>query len=230
MRLSLIIPCYNEAENLASLFNACAKHFMATEHEVIFVNNGSTDHSASVFEELLPQHPYARCVTVPVNQGYGYGILAGLSAAKGDYLGWTHADLQADPGDALTAFSYINENTAAFVKGKRYGRHFGDIIFTVGMSIFDSLIMRRFLWDINAQPNIFPKNFFSSWVNPPHDFSLDLYAYVMAQEQQLPVIRFPVYFGKRTAGEAHLNSIRAKLRYTWRTIKYSFALKNRLVR
>jgi glycosyltransferase involved in cell wall biosynthesis len=229
MQLSLIIPCYNEADNLERLLQACAPHFHKDDAEVILVNNGSTDHSATILAELLPHHPYARSVEVPINQGYGFGILAGLKVARGKYIGWTHADLQTDPKDALQALTVIKYqgDRAVFIKGKRYGRQVTDLVFTWGMSLFASVVMGVWLWDINAQPNLFPRSFFETWQQPPHDFSLDLYAYVMAKRQKLPVLRFPVHFGQRLAGEAHLNSLRAKLRYTLRTIRYSLSLRQR---
>src|SRR5688572_6867272 len=99
-RFSIVLPCYNEAETLPSLF----ARFQAVlgdrdDLEVIFVNNGSKDDSAAVLEKeaILAGRKFARIVTVPVNQGYGYGILAGLRAAGGDFIGWTHADSQYDP-------------------------------------------------------------------------------------------------------------------------------------
>lgn len=230
MKLSLVIPCYNEADNLERLLQACAPYFHPNEAEVILVNNGSTDASAALLDKLLPHHPYARCVTVPINQGYGFGILAGLKEARGEYMGWTHADLQTDPKDALRALAILKQrgDSPVFIKGKRYGRRMMDLVFTWGMSMFASAVMGVWLWDINAQPNLFPRNFFETWQQPPHDFSLDLYAYVMAKRQKLPVLRFPVHFGQRLAGEAHLNNLRAKLRYTLRTIRYSVGLRQRL--
>lgn len=231
--LSLIIPCYNEALNIPKLIARCGEVFaQRSDVEVILVNNGSRDDSAQVLAALLPQYPFARSVHVEVNQGYGFGILTGLRAAKGDWIGWTHADLQTDPADALAVCSLINSSggTPAFYKGKRYGRRPFDLCFTMGMSLIDSVLLFTPLWDINAQPTIFPKSFFDSWQQPPHDFALDLYAYYLAKRSGLPVKRFPVFFGRRTAGTAHLNSLCAKLRYTKRTLLYSVALLKQGIR
>lgn len=229
MKLSLVIPCYNEADNLKNLIELCGKAFTRDDVEVILVDNGSTDHTQELLAELLPGSPQLRSTKVDVNQGYGFGILSGLKEAKGEYIGWTHADLQADPADAFKALEYIEAgHTNAFLKGSRYGRSMQDVFFTGGMSVFDSLVLGTGLRDINAQPNIFPRSVYESWDNPPHDFALDLYAYYKAKKQGVEIIRFPVYFGKRTAGEAHLNSLRAKLKYSLRTIRYTFDLKKSL--
>jgi glycosyltransferase involved in cell wall biosynthesis len=229
MKLSLIIPCYNEAANLPLLLERCTSLSVA-DIEVILVDNGSTDNSPEVLKTLLPNYPHCKSVRVPINQGYGFGILAGLQAATGELLSWTHADMQTDPKDVLKGleiFKAYGDNI--YVKGRRIKRPFADVFFTMGMSIFETLLLRTRLWDINAQPNIFSRRFFETWVNPPHDFSLDLYVYFTARNQGLPVYRFPVEFGERAHGVSHWNvNWEAKKKFILRTIDFSFELKKRL--
>ena len=230
MKLSLIIPCYNEAANLPLLLDRCAslKEF---DIEVILVDNGSTDNTSDVLQNLIPNYPHCRFIRVPVNQGYGYGILSGLRVASGDLLAWTHADMQTDPKDVLRGLEIFKShgNSDIYVKGQRIKRPVADVLFTIGMSIFETLLLRTRLWDINAQPNMFSRAFFESWDNPPHDFSLDLYAYFTARSQNLPVYRFPVEFGQRAHGTSHWNiNWAAKMKFIRRTIDFSFELKKRL--
>jgi glycosyltransferase involved in cell wall biosynthesis len=230
VKLSLIIPCYNEAANLPLLLDRCSS-LREFNIEVVLVDNGSTDNTSDVLQNLMPNYPHCRCVRVPVNQGYGYGILSGLRAANGDLLAWTHADMQTDPKDVLRGLEIFksHSNSDIFVKGQRMKRPLADVLFTIGMSIFETLLLRTRLWDINAQPNMFPRAFFESWVNPPHDFSLDLYVYFTARSQDLPVYRFPVEFGERAHGISHWNiNWAAKMKFIYRTIDFSFELKKRL--
>lgn len=227
MRLSLVIPCYNEAANLPLLLERCAPLGRASGVEVILVDNGSTDASAQVLAALLPACPGCRSVRVERNQGYGFGILAGLAAASGDILGWTHADLQTDPQDVLRGLALFERHgDAIFVKGRRHGRPLADAVFTAGMSVFETLLLRAPLWDINAQPTLFPRSFFSSWRAAPDDFSLDLYAYYQARRAGLAVHRFPVRFGRRAHGVSHWNvDWAAKRKFIQRTVSYSLQLK-----
>lgn len=230
MKYSLVIPCYNEAANLPLLLERCKTLGEHKNIEIILVDNGSTDLSSNVLSTLLPFHPYCKSIRVEKNQGYGSGILAGLREASGDILGWTHADMQTDPNDLLQAIQIFETNgDQLYVKGKRVGRPLADVVFTVGMSIFESILLRTHLRDINAQPNLFPRRFFESWENPPHDFSLDLYAYFLARYQGLPVHRFPVKFGDRAHGISHWNvNWAAKVKFIRRTIDFSFELKKSL--
>lgn len=227
MKLSIVVPCYNEAENIPLILNGFSE--VATDDmEVILVNNGSTDNSAEIFDELLPKYPFARLVLVPVNQGYGYGILQGLKSCDGEYLGWTHADMQTDPNDVLKAWEIVKQNLPkdVYVKGNRKGRPIADTFFTWGMGVFETMYMGEKMNDINAQPNIFPKIFLDTWKNPPHDFSLDLYAAYVAKKQGIEVIRFPVLFPERIHGESKWNTgMKAKWKFIKRTMKFSKNLK-----
>lgn len=230
MKYSLIIPCYNEAASLSLLLERCKVLTIHKNIEIILVDNGSTDSSARVLSELLPYYSNCRSVSVDKNQGYGFGILTGLRAAKGDVLGWTHADMQTDPGDLLKAIDIFQAHgNELYVKGRRNVRPLADQLFTTGMSFFETILLRTYLYDINAQPNLFSRRFFESWQNPPHDFSLDLYAYFLARRQGLSVYRFPVNFGTRIHGVSHWNvNWASKMKFIRRTIDYSFELKKRL--
>ena len=74
MQLSIIIPCFNEEKNIPFILQSFQNVIKKEDMEVILVNNGSTDKTAELLEQLLPNYPFARTVLVPVNQGYGYGI------------------------------------------------------------------------------------------------------------------------------------------------------------
>lgn len=230
MKLSVVVPCYNEEENIPLILERFHDVINQEDVEVILVDNGSTDGSGEVISELLPRYPFAKTVKVPVNQGYGYGILQGLKECRGEYIGWTHADMQTDPADVFRAFALIErEKGLVFVKGNRKGRPFFDVFFTIGMSVFETCYLREKLYDINAQPNIFPKVFYEGWENPPHDFSLDLYALYMARKKGLKVVRFAVNFPKRVHGSSKWNTgLAAKWKFIRRTVAFSVKLKRSL--
>ena len=231
-KLSIVVPCYNEAKNIPLILERFNKFAVSNQTEVVLVNNGSIDDSQKVLDKLLPQYPFAQTTLVEKNQGYGFGILSGLRVAQGEYIGWTHADMQADPQDAVKALKIIEENGRPkdiYVKGNRHGRPAFDNFFTVGMSFFESFLLGAWLWDINAQPNIFHRSFFESWQNPPYDFSLDLYAYYTARQRKFNIIRFPVLFTPRLHGASSWNtSFKAKGKFIKRTMDYSLSLKRNL--
>lgn len=230
MKFSLVIPCFNEAASLLILLERCKEVAASPGVEIILVDNGSTDSTAELLRNLLPQYPGCRSIRIEKNQGYGFGIVSGLRAAKGEILGWTHADMQTDPLDTFIGLELFKKHgDDIFVKGRRYGRPLLDVIFTVGMSVYETLLLARPMWDINAQPTMFSRGFFESWSVPPDDFSLDLYAYYLAQNCNLKVHRFPVRFGDRAHGISHWNvNWAAKQKFIRRTVEFSIQLKKKI--
>ena len=228
MDFSLVIPCFNEEGTLELILENTKEPFLKNNIELILVNNGSTDNTKNLLEKLINYYPHARFVNLENNIGYGGGILHGLSSCKGDIIGWTHADLQTDPLDCIRAFkNFSNENyKKIFVKGKRINRPLFDQFFTFGMSIFESILLKKIIYDINAQPTLFSKTFYESWVNPPQDFSLDLYAYYLALKKGFKIKRIKVSFYKRISGISKWNTnFLSKLKFIFRTIKFSLRLK-----
>lgn len=232
-KLSIVIPCHNEAAGLRELVATyaaeCKKH---PEVEVIIVNDASSDDSATILSELTSLNPFLQVVTNSVSAGYGNAVLSGLRVAQGEWLGWTHGDTQTPPSDVFTAFEIIKKNSPSknlYLKGRRYGRPLIDQFFTFGMSILETLLLRTTLSDINAQPNIFHRSFYDSWQNPPKDFALDLYVYYQAKKASLVIHRFPVHFGPRKYGSSTWNTgMKARFKFINRTLTFSKDMKANL--
>jgi glycosyltransferase involved in cell wall biosynthesis len=233
MKLSIIVPCYNEAKNIFLIFEKFASVIKRPDIEILFVNNGSKDNSQEVFDQLIPKYSFAKVLKIETNQGYGFGITSGLREAKGDYVGYMHADMQTDPADPIKALEIIEMQTNpenCFVKGNRKSRSLLDQFFTIGMSLFETIYLSTKLWDINAQPNIFHRSFFESIKNNcPKDFSLDLYFLYMAKKKKLNIIRFNVVFPDRIYGSSNWNTgIVSKWKFIKRTVQFSMKLKKGL--
>ena len=129
--LSVVVPCYNEAENIPLIVSKFNKILEESDEdiEVILVNNGSSDDSKNIFEKTISDiKEDIRVLNVKKNIGYGHGILSGLKIAKGEILSWTHADLQTDPSDVLSALKKFKKynDSQLVVKGKRRKRNFID--------------------------------------------------------------------------------------------------------
>lgn len=203
--------------------------------EIMLVNNGSSDGSATVFEqELAKRNPEIfKLVTVSVNKGYGYGIKQGLLRASAPVISYTHADRQTDPMDVLKALKIFKENRRdnLLIKGYRKNRKLSEAFFSYSMGLLSSLALGVRLTEINAQPKLFSKVFFDRFVeNAPDDFSLDLYWLYCARKHGR-IIDFPVYFAKRVAGEAKGgsgSSWAVKKKLIRRTFAYIFELRKKL--
>jgi len=232
LKLSIVIPCYNEADNIPPLVNKL-ESIKDKEIEVILVDNGSTDETTAIMaRELSDKQPFLKSVSITHNLGYGHGIMMGVKEAAGDVIAWTHADLQTDPIDVMNAYStYMeNENYEKYIlKGKRVKRNLFDAFFTFGMSVISSLLMGVKLSDINAQPKMFHRSFIKKMTNAPDDFSLDLYFLYQARVNGYEILESPVHFGKRLHGEAKGGgSLKGKWKLIKRTWAYMKELKEKL--
>ena len=231
INLSIVIPCFNEAKSLPKLVKDFSKKLKRKDVELILVNNGSNDSTETILLNLKRNYNFLETIKLKKNNGYGNGILQGLKKAKGKYISWTHADLQTDPYDVIIGFEKFEKELSPkiFIKGNRLGRPLKDIIFTIGMSIFETILLKKFFWDVNAQPNIFHKNFFNMLEKIPLDFSFDLFFYFNAKKKKLKILRFPVKYPERKFGVSHWNTdFKNKMKFIKRTIKYSFQLKKEL--
>lgn len=230
--LSIVVPCYNEEGNIAALvkaFDSLASHYRDCGFELVLVDNGSKDGTRNKIEQAIEKHDFVRLAVVEQNQGYGFGILSGLAVCRGEYLGWLHADLQVMPEEIRTGMARIEaqtESSRCFAKGRRRNRPLSDRLFTFGMSCFETLYMKQRLYDINAQPTLFHRDFYQSWKKPPYDFSLDLYAFYWARVHKMQVLRFPVKQREREFGNSSWNTgIKARIKLIRRVLSYSVILK-----
>lgn len=233
LRFSIVLPCYNEAGTLPSLFARFSEVVGSrSDIEILFVNNGSNDNSATVFANELtqPGRSWARLVGVPINQGYGFGILAGLREARGEFIGWTHADSQYDPAIVVEGFQHLTaavQPGRSFLQGRRVKRNWFDSIFTAGMTVVARLMLGAEVSDINAQPKLFPRSFLELMRHPPKDFSLDLYALFLARRNGYEQLYIPVHFGRRLHGDAKGGG---SLPLKWKLTKRTWAFMRQLRR
>jgi len=228
---SIVVPCFNEAENLPGLvaaFEALRTGDSRDDWELVLVDNGSTDGSAHVFAGL--SRPWLRVVTVPPpNVGYGHGLVTGLREAKGNWLAWTHADGQTPPSDVLRGLALLKSSGArTIVKGRRVGRPARDIAFTTGMSVAGALLLGRWFDDVNGQPKCFPRALLDDFDAPPTDLSLDLYLLHLARRRGYRLRTIDVVFGARAHGESKWAfSFRSKAKNVARTLTAMRKMRSR---
>jgi glycosyltransferase involved in cell wall biosynthesis len=140
--LSLIIPVYNEAENLPILFDSIqdALNPIKTIWEVIFVDDGSRDHSLDVLKSLVEKDPeHVRVVSLRRNFGQTAAITAGIDNAQAEIIVLLDADLQNDPADIPMLLAKLDEGYD-LVSGWRKDRKDNRLTRTIPSNIANGLI------------------------------------------------------------------------------------------
>ncbi|WP_342757159.1 glycosyltransferase family 2 protein [Kineothrix sedimenti] len=112
--LSVIVPCYNEEENIFDFYNELMKNEQffekrGLEIEILYIDDGSKDKTADKVKELNARDPRAHLLSFSRNFGKEAAIYAGLKTAKGAYAVMMDADLQDPPSLLPEMFQYIDE-------------------------------------------------------------------------------------------------------------------------
>ena len=127
--LSLVIPVFNEQEVLKDSFVRMDAAMQKTgyDYEIIYVNDGSRDHTLDQLRELASAHPQVKVLSFSRNFGHQLAVTCGMDAAKGDALIIIDVDLQ-DPPELIPQMVKMWEDGADIVYGKRLKRK-GETLF-----------------------------------------------------------------------------------------------------
>lgn len=125
MKLSVVIPAYNEALNLpdtiTALYNQLHKNNI--EHELLVINDNSKDDTIEVIEHLQQAIPSLRTIfNPPPHNGFGYAIRKGLENYSGDCVAIVMADLSDSPEDLVKFYNTMIDQKADCVFGNRWGK------------------------------------------------------------------------------------------------------------
>lgn len=171
--LSIIIPVYNEEHTIARVLSALNSiHLPAWKHEIIIIDDGSTDSTRKRIQNKLSLLPHASLIIHSKNSGKGTAVQSGMKKAKGEYILIQDADMEYSPGDISRLLKPIAEGRAEVVYGTRLNRlpnlkrdertfrflahYFGNRI----LSLLVSILYAHPLTDIETGYKIFPRAIF----------------------------------------------------------------------
>ena len=110
MKLSIIIPIYNEQESLDSLFKELTDIFAhQSETEIIFINDGSTDKTLSILENKIKDYSRWKIINLYRNYGKSVALQAGFDTARGEIIATMDADLQDNPKEIYHLIDELNK-------------------------------------------------------------------------------------------------------------------------
>ena len=128
MDISVVVPLYNEDESLPELYDWIERVMAANNFsfEVIFVNDGSTDHSWDVITELAARSEHVKGIKFRRNYGKSPALYCGFKEAQGDVVITMDADLQDSPDEIPELYRMIKEEGYDLVSGYKQNRRQGD--------------------------------------------------------------------------------------------------------
>ena len=126
MRLSVVVPCFNEQSNVGAVLRQAAEvgRQLATELQIVVVDDGSVDETPTVLDGLEGSIPELEVVTHASNRGYGAAVRTGLARARLDYVFLTDGDGQFDLAELPAAVQLLGEHdlVAGYRAQRRDGR------------------------------------------------------------------------------------------------------------
>lgn len=138
MELSLVVPLLNEADSLPELYRWIDQSLEGIDYELIFVDDGSTDHSWRTISLLSAQTGKVKGIQFSRNFGKSQALHAGFLQAKGEYVVTLDADLQDSPAEIISMITLLEENKWDLISGWKKKRY--DSI------LFKNLPSRLFNW------------------------------------------------------------------------------------
>ena len=122
MKLSIIIPVFNEEKTILQILEKVKKANIPVDHEIIIVDDGSTDATAIRIKNLESRIKNLKIIHHLKNQGKGAAVITGMKNAKGDYILIQDADLEYNPNQIKDLLKPILDNKAKVVYGTRLNR------------------------------------------------------------------------------------------------------------
>ena len=230
MKFSIIIPCYNEQANLPLLVERILPLQKDYELEYILVENGSTDNSREYLKNNI-EGKFKNIVVeyLDINKGYGFGLKQGLKLARGQYLGWIHADMQVFPNELRQFFDFAISNNIDqkfLLKASRTNRPLTDSFFATGQTIYSFVIFLFKMSDIGASPLIFSKSLIDNFDTMPDDFSIEVFTFFIEKKKKFNIKRFDIILNSRKNSESSWNTgFISKLKLSLIIMKSSLQIK-----
>ncbi len=109
MRLSIVIPVYNEVESIDILYQEIVQSIDTSEYEIIFIDDGSTDGSSEKIAELIQENQKLKLIQFYRNYGKSAALSEGFKQADGEYIVTMDADLQDDPSEIKNLINKLEE-------------------------------------------------------------------------------------------------------------------------
>lgn len=206
MKLSFVIPVYNEAESLELLYREIKENIVENQYELIFIDDGSTDESYTVLEKLAQADENVKVIKFRRNFGKSEGLNAGFKAAQGDIIFTMDADLQDDPKEIPKFLQKLSEGYD-LVTGWKIKRK-DPITKTWPSRIFNAVVSSSFdlkLHDYNCGFKAYKKAVIENL-----DIYGEMHRYIpaLAEAKGFKVAELPVHHRKREFGKTKFGSER----------------------
>jgi glycosyltransferase involved in cell wall biosynthesis len=225
MKLSVIIPVYNEFESIKTILERVQATKLA--REIIVVDDGSQDGTRDILKKLDGKKR-VRVILHEKNQGKGAAVRTGMSAAKGDVLLIQDADLEYDPRDYPELLQPIQEGLADVVYGSRFlGRAhrvtmFWHMVANKSLTLMTNILYDTILTDMETGYKVFRREVIEGITTHANSFNFEPEFTAKVLKRKYRIFEVPITFNPRDYSQGKKIKIHDAVEAVWTLLKYRF--------
>jgi glycosyltransferase involved in cell wall biosynthesis len=225
MKLSVIIPVYNEVESIQVILKRVQAQKLA--HEIIVVDDGSKDGTRDVLKKLDGKGG-VHVILHEQNKGKGAAVRTGMAAAKGDILLIQDADLEYDPRDIPALLEPIKEGLADVVYGSRFlGRArrvtmFWHQVANQLLTFMTNILYDTILTDMETGYKVFRREVLNGMVLHANSFDFEPEFTAKILKRKYRIFEIAITFNPREYSEGKKIKLHDAFAAVWTLIKYRF--------
>ena len=232
VKLSVIMPCYNEKHSIRAIVAEVLKQPYAME--LIIVDDFSKDGTRDILAELARAHPEIRVLLQERNQGKGAALRRGFAEATGDIVLVQDADLEYDPGEYGHLIAPIAEGKADVVFGSRFAGSTHRVLYfwhSVGnrvLTTLSNMVTDLNLTDMETCYKVFRREVIQSLTLEEDRFGIEPEMTAkLAAMKNLRIYEVPISYNGRTYAEGKKIGVKDGFRAIYAITKYGFRTKMR---
>ncbi len=225
MNLSVIIPVYNEVQNIREILKRVQATGLAWE--ILIVDDGSTDGTRDILEEL-DGTDQIRVILHEENQGKGAAVRTGFGEAKGDVFLIQDADLEYDPRDYPNILKPIEEGIADVVYGSRFlggprrSTMFLHMIANKLLTLATNILYNNILTDMETGYKVFRREVLDGITLHSNSFNFEPEFTAKILKKNVRIFEVPITFNPRDYSDGKKIKLHDAFEAIWALLKYRF--------
>jgi glycosyltransferase involved in cell wall biosynthesis len=230
MKLSIVVPVYNEERHLERVIETLMKSACPIEREWIFVDDSSRDGSLEILKRLSSAHGY-RVIEQKPNQGKGAAVIRGIQEAAGELIMIQDADFEYDPNDVPSLLEPLLAGKADVVYGSRFKKSAFQVHRTYHyfvnrfLTTASNLLSGIYLTDMETCYKIFRSELLKPMVLKSQRFGIEVELTAYIAKTRARVYELPISYYPRTRLQGKKINWRDGVAALWHLLRFNWFIK-----